>query len=836
MSMESIQDLLAFVEMPSRYLGSEINSIRKESGHVKLRMALAYPDLYEIGTSHFGIQILYHLLNQQSWIAAERVFAPASDMEQLLRKHQIPLSSLECKRPLANFDIIGFSLLYEMNYTNVLNMLELAKLPLCSQQRDEDLPLIVAGGPCTCNPEPVADFFDAMVIGDGERAILQMCEVWLEWKKSGRPGKEALLRQWARIEGIYVPRFFVPQYDQGRILSINSELEDYRQVRKAVVEDLEKSFFPQKPIIPFGKPIHDRLRLEISRGCTRGCRFCQAGMIYRPVRERSPQQLMEMAEICLGATGYEDLSLLSLSTGDYRCLSELMHGLMERFSKEHVAISLPSIRAGSLSAELMQLIQKVRKTGFTIAPEAGSQRLRDIINKNIGKEDIISTVKSAFSLGWQVIKLYFMVGLPMERQADLQAIVDLIRELHQIRGPEGQKGKINVSVASFIPKPHTPFQWCAQASLAEAKEKIDWLRSHLKLPGIQFKWQNPEVSQIEGLMARGGRKLSTLLIEAHRQGCKFDGWSDQFRFEKWQAAMEKCGIELRLHNQRERKIEEMLAWDHIDQRIDKNYLIKEWQKAVTGETTIDCRLDACNQCGVCDFVRIAPKLSSQSGILAEGKRQKNHSPIAASTFRKIQILYSKTGPARFFGHLEMMRIILRALKRAGIALKFTEGFHPMPKVSFEDPLPLGMESKGEKFFISVPISVDPHSIASALNRHLPKGLMVQECRMVMSEEKRTQKQSTEYEVTIKDGFFDENSIKLFNNCKQVSIVRTNRKGKEKSIDLKERIICLSRIDDRRLMLSLKEETGFALRPLEIIDHVFDFSQDQMKSVRVVKLK
>ena len=537
MTTDSLDDILPFVEKPSRYLGSEINIVRKDLDRVKLRFALAFPDLYEIGTSHFGMQILYHILNADPDIAAERVFAPGVDMETLLRKTGRPLFSLESREPIRRFDIIGFSLLYELNYTNILTILDLAKIPFLATERSLTHPLIIAGGPCTCNPEPIADFFDALVVGDGENVVLEMAGAWLRWKKDTQADKESLLKRWSQIEGVYIPSFFKFRIDDRGIQTVIPRYSDYTKVRRAIVPDLDKIPFPEKPIIPFGKPVHDRLRLEVSRGCTRGCRFCQAGMIYRPVRERSPENLLSLSASSIAATGYEDISLLSLSTGDYGCIIPLMERLMTRFESDNVAVSLPSLRAGTLTPELMKLIKKVRKTGFTIAPEAGSQRLRDVINKNISEKEIIDTVKDAFNLGWQVIKLYFMIGLPTETEDDLEALVDLVKKLRKIKGPHGRRGKINVSVATFIPKSHTPFQWAGQISLAESRSKINRLHDQLRLPGIQFKWQNPEVSQLEGLWARGDRRLSRLLITAYKKGCRFDGWSDKFHYRLWQEAV-----------------------------------------------------------------------------------------------------------------------------------------------------------------------------------------------------------------------------------------------------------------------------------------------------------
>ncbi len=571
MSIDSIDDILPFVEKPSRYLGSEINIVKKDLDRVKLRFALAFPDLYEIGTSHFGMQILYHILNANPDIAAERVFAPAMDMEALLRSSGRPLFSLESREAIRRFDIIGFSLLYELNYTNILTILELAQIPFLASERNIDQPLIIAGGPCTCNPEPIADFFDAIVVGDGENVVVEMTGVWLRWKEEIRADKESLLKRWSQIEGVYIPSFFEVHIDDRGIQTVAPRYSDYTNVRRAVVSDLDKIPFPEKPIVPFGKPVHDRLRLEVARGCTRGCRFCQAGMIYRPVRERSPQHLLSMSARSTAATGYEDISLLSLSTGDYGCIIPLMEGLMARFASDNVAVSLPSLRAGTLTPELMALIKKVRKTGFTIAPEAGSQRLRDVINKNITEKEITDTVKDAFNMGWQVIKLYFMIGLPTETTDDLEALVDLVKKLRKIKGPGGRRGKINVSVATFIPKSHTPFQWAGQISLAESRSKINWLHDRLRLPGIQFKWQNPEVSRLEGLWSRGNRRLSRLLVRAYKKGCRFDGWSDKFSYRLWQEALEEEGLDPDIFATGKQDLDEPLPWDHIDSRVSRSF-------------------------------------------------------------------------------------------------------------------------------------------------------------------------------------------------------------------------------------------------------------------------
>ena len=833
MSIKIIQDILPLIEQPSRYLGSEINTIKKDHSKVALCVALAFPDLYEIGTSHFGLQILYHILNHQPDIVAERVFAPGVDMEDHLRSSGIPMTSLESHTPIDRFDIIGFSLLYELNYTNILTMLELAHIPFFTRQRDDSHPFVIAGGPCTCNPEPVADFFDAIVVGDGENVILEMSQAWLEWKAGGRSDKKTLLRTWSRIEGVYIPSFFKPKYDENGFQTLVPEFADYRTVKRVILDNLDGAAFPDAPVIPYGKPVHDRLRIEVSRGCTRGCRFCQAGMIYRPVRERSLDTLLSLSEACIASTGYEDLSLLSLSTGDYECIFSLMECLMNRYTSRRIAVSLPSLRVGTLTPDLMQLVKKVRKTGFTIAPEAGSQRLREVINKNITEEDIENTVKNAFGLGWQVIKLYFMIGLPTETHDDVQAIVDLVKTLRKIKGPNGRRGKLNVSVATFIPKPHTPFQWSSQISLADSKQKIRWLKKNLKMSGVHFKWQNPEVSMLEGLWARGDRRLSRLLQNAYEKGCKFDGWSDRFKFPLWQDALCDEGVDMDFYTTRVRDTKEPLPWDYIDTRVTKDFLRGELKKSEHGEFTVDCREGDCNNCGVCDFKTIAPKVFDNCEKVASKEFVPDN--FKETVYKNVTVSFSKKGQAKYFGHLELVRIFLRAIRRAGIPIKFTEGFHPKPKISFEDPLPVGLESLHENFYVSLRGDVKLQRLIGQLNKQLPKGIRVLTCELTSTKPVSHGVSSATYLVTKKDGFFNEKDVTCFKNKKELMVTRTGPKGKTKKIDLKEMVLKIELPDPNKLKITLKKETGRTVRPFEVVEKIFCMPVEEIKQAAIVKL-
>ncbi len=831
MSKKSIQDIMPLIERPSRYLGNEINIIKKDPDRVKLKFALVFPDLYEIGTSHFGLQILYSILNKKKEVCAQRVFSPGIDMEEYLRALKIPLMSLETKIPVCDFDLIGFSILYELNYTNILNILDLAGIPFYSSQRDDSYPLIVGGGPCTCNPEPVADFFDIIVVGDGENVILEIADTWLKFKENQNNGKESLLKLMSKIEGVYIPAFFKPEYDGNGIQTLRPKYSNYTKVTRAIAKNLDTLPFPDAPIVPYGKPVHDRLRLEVARGCTRGCRFCQAGMIYRPVRERSMETLLGLSEKALGKTGYEDISLLSLSTGDYECIIPLMQRMMEKCETRHIAVSLPSLRAGTLTPELMSLIKKVRKTGFTIAPEAGTQRLRKFINKNISEKEIVETVQDSFDLGWQVIKLYFMIGLPSERKEDIQGIVDLVKKLRKIKVHKGKFGKINVSVSTFIPKPHTPFQWEPQLSLNEAKERINWIKSNLKMPGIRFKWQNPETSMLEGLFARGNRQLSRLLVAAHKKGCKFDGWSDRFDFRLWQEACEDTGVEIDYFNRRKRDIDEPLPWDHIDTKVSKDFLKEEREKAENLESTGDCRRGDCKGCGVCDFEIIEPIVFESSKKHKSVKIEKSENKF----YRKLKVSFSKTGKAKYFGHLELVNIMFRAIKRADIEIKYSQGFHPKPKVSFEDPLALGIESEIENMYFAVSHLIKREEVVTRLNKQLPEGLEILSCTEAPSKAEINRINGFTYRIRIKDFDFDKSAIQKFKNKEVVIVERLNKKGKINKINLKNVVLNINLTSKKEIEFILKPDKGKTVRPYEVLKKIFNFTDKQNKQALVVKI-
>jgi radical SAM family uncharacterized protein/radical SAM-linked protein len=708
-------------EKPARYMGGEVGIVKKTSPEI--RFALAFPDVYEIGMSHLGFQILYGILNSLDWLAAERVYAPWPDREAQLTESGTPLATLESGTQLSKVDILGFTLQHELSYTNILNMLRLSGIPLLSSDRDDSWPIVIGGGPCAYNPEPLADFFDAFLIGDGEEAVIEIAGICREHKKSGLK-KNDLLERLATVQGVYIPSFFNTEFhDDGRISGIVPLKSGYSSVRRRFVADLETTPYPTSPVIPFLKTVHDRVSMEIGRGCTRGCRFCQAGYIYRPVRERSPEKILETVEETLKHTGYDEISLLSLATGDYGCLTPLLMDLMSKYAASRVAVSFPSLRVGSLSDELMEEIKKVRKTGLTLAPEAGSERLRSVINKGITEEALLRDANSAFSAGWRLIKLYFMIGLPTETMDDIIEIVELSRRVKYEGKLCGKMGEVNVSVSSFVPKAHTPFQWEEQISYEEILTKQEFLRNELKRRRLNFKWHDAPLTVIEGVFARGDRRLGKVLVEAVNLGCRFDSWGDHFSFSAWQKAFSKAGIDPRFYL-RKRETDEILPWDHLDCGVSKEFLLTELRKSINKEYTPDCREDVCSGCGVCDFEEIRNRL-------ADGRKREMLDPVQPQApsgppeeSLRIRIKYSKTGAMIFLSHLELITLFTRAVKRAGIPVKYSLGFHPHPKFSFATALSVGVESFAEYLDLEVSAESGPDIIKEQLNASLPEGIAV----------------------------------------------------------------------------------------------------------------
>ncbi len=599
------EQILSRVQKPARYTGGEVNSVVKDKNSVKLRYAFCFPDSYEIGMSHLGMKILYSLVNARDDAWCERVFAPWTDMEEELRKADMPLFALESGDALADFDVIGFTLQYELSYSNVLNMLDLGKVPLRSRDREKLTPLVIGGGPCACNPEPLADFFDIFLPGEGEEVTNELLDLLLVHKEKGSTKLE-FLREAAKIEGVYVPAFYTVEYhDDGTIAAVTPREGAPAKIKKRIIADLDKVYYPDKFIVPFIDIVHDRAVAEVFRGCIRGCRFCQAGFIYRPIREKTSDTVNRQAKCLCDSTGYDEVSLCSLSTSDYTGIEQLIPKMFSWAIPEKINVSLPSLRVDNFSEELMEELKKVRKSGLTFAPEAGTQRLRDAINKNVTEEEVLSTCAQAFRGGWTAVKLYFMMGLPTETLEDIAGIAELAQKVVNefYKNPDKPKGKgvtVSISVASFVPKPFTPFQWEPQDTMEQLVEKQKFLMENVHTHKIQVSWHQSQTSFLEGVFARGDRKLCDVIESAWRKGCKFDGWDEYFLFDKWMESFRECGVDPAFYSNRRREFAEILPWDHLDYGVRKAFLEEENKKAHQSVTTPNCR----QKCAACGAARL----------------------------------------------------------------------------------------------------------------------------------------------------------------------------------------------------------------------------------------
>ena len=602
---QKMERILSNVQKPGRYVGGELNSVIKDKADVDVRFAFCFPDVYEMGMSHLGMKILYSVLNEQPDIWCERVFAPWVDMEEEMRKHDIPLFALESGDSVAEFDFIGFTLQYELSYTNILNMLNLAGIPIRAQDRTDLFHIVVAGGPCACNPEPLADFVDLFFIGEGEQVDLEVIRLYQACKKEGKSKKE-FLQEAAQIQGVYVPSLYsVTYHDDGTIKEMIPHAAAPKTVRKRLELDMDQAYFPDKFVVPSIEIVHDRAVAEVQRGCIRGCRFCQAGFIYRPVREKSSDMINRQCRSICEHTGYDEISLSSLSTSDYSQIEDLLDTLLSWTDDEKVSVSLPSLRVDGFSNELMDKLKTVRRSGLTFAPEAGTQRLRDVINKNVTEEELMKTVQTAFEGGWTTIKLYFMIGLPTETMEDVAGIAHLGQQVVEAyySNPKRAKGrsvKVTCSASSFVPKPFTPFQWEPQDSIETLHKKQEHLIGCVHSKKLTCNWHDADTSFLEGVFARGDRRLGKVLEQAFEHGCKFDGWSDFFFLPKWLEVFEECGIDPTFYNQRRRSFDEILPWDHIDYGIKKSFLKRECEKAYQNATTPNCQ-EACSACGAACF-------------------------------------------------------------------------------------------------------------------------------------------------------------------------------------------------------------------------------------------
>ncbi len=762
-----MKELLPLLPHPSHYIGIEEGAIRKAPGSVRLRCALAFPDLYEVGMSYLGQKILYGILNEREDIAAERVFAPSPEAGDLLRAHGVPLATLESDTPLGETDLLGFAVTHELCFTNVLYMLDLAGIPLRRSDRGEDLaacPLIAAGGGCAISAEPLAPFMDLMLLGEGEAMLPELCDLLIRAREAGWT-RSRLIREATAIPGVYAPGLYTHDAE-GRLTPL---FPDTPRPTRRVVADLDAAPYPQRQVVPFGA-VHNRLSLEIARGCTRGCRFCQAGILYRPARERSLADIERILGGCLDETGFDDVSFLSLSTGDFSALKTLFLGVADRCAAEQVSVSLPSLRVGSIDADIMARMAGIRRTGATLAPEAGSRRLRDVINKGITEEELLDHVRALAAYGWQQVKLYFMIGLPGETREDLDAIADLCRKARDAAGRP--RLQITAAISPFVPKPFTPFQWEPQISPDEMRARIQYLRDLFRAEkSMKLRWHEPDMSRLEGILSRGDRRLADVVESAYRKGAIFASWVDHFRLDPWLEALSEHGLsEEACTGGRPVFLEEAgdaslapdmppctedtpedasgsgeprrpapLPWDHLEAGVSRAFLLRERERALAGSRTEDCRYAACRQCGACDTARPS-RLSAADGpyrnrlnlpardqgaSLPPPERPARQarpaaphlSPALIARAVRYRIWHSKEGEAAYISQLELQTLLERAMRRAGLPLSFSQGFHPMPLISFGRALPVGVHSRAEWFSVTLR---EPMSAAEVMARLAPR--------------------------------------------------------------------------------------------------------------------
>ncbi len=721
-------ELLSQVEKPSRYLGNEVNAVYKNLDDVEVRLALVFPDLYDLGLGNLGLHILYAVCNRLPWLWAERSYSPGVDMEKLLRDRNLPLFVLESKDSLALMDGIGITLQSELTYSNILNVIDMAGIPLRTADRDESHPLTFAGGPAVFNPEPIAPFMDFFVIGDGEDAVVDVAHVLRKFK--GRPRAEKLAAL-ALVEGVYVPSLYpFETMEDGQILP----KVDHPKIRKRITRDLDGATFPTDYIVPFTQQVHDRISLEVLRGCTQGCRFCQAGMTTRPVRERKIEKIAELMEKTLENTGYEEVSLVSLSTCDYSQVQKMVAAAVEVARKDRVSISLPSLRLDSFSVELADMVSETRKSGITFAPEAASPRLRSVINKFIPDDELLNMSAGAYSLGWDVVKLYFMIGLPTERDDDVEAIADLAIRTWKQGLSINPRARINLGVSTFVPKPFTPFQWASQVHMDETNRRQDILSKMLyKKKSIKFGRHDPKTTFLEGLVSRADRRAADLIELAFRKGARFEAWSEHLDFNAWMEAVEELDFDVEFAL-RERDLNERLPWDHIDILIPKGWFQQDWERATLLKHAQDCRHRKCHKCGVIDEERelCATMLRDHVQARALPEFQIPEKPVRVELMpvQRLVFRYARTGAARFLSHLESKNAWTRTLRRARTPLAYSHGFHPHPKLAFSAAVPCGEETTGDYMDIGLTEEVDPQELMARLRMTLPNGFELLGVRQV----------------------------------------------------------------------------------------------------------
>lgn len=827
------------VEKPGRYAGLEYSAWKKPWDEAEVRWVLVFPDVYEVGLSHLGLRIIYHRLNALPRVLADRAYTPWPDMEEFLRRKKDCLLSLEHNVPLRCFDFVGFSLQYELSYTNVLTVLDLSSIHLKAEERGEKDPFVIAGGPCVFHAEPLAEVFDLMVVGEGEEVVVELVELYRRWKKEGGSRRD-FLEAARSISGIYVPLFFSPLYSAGgELKGIKPLFPDYQKVTKRLVADLNNSSLNiHGDLVPVMEIVHDRLTVEIARGCTRGCRFCQAGYLYRPVREFSPRKIVERVVKGIEITGYEEVSLLSLSAGDYSLIQALLPVLMRILERNYTALSLPSLRVGTLTEEMISAIKRVRKTGFTLAPEAGTERLRKVINKDISTDELMLTAEKVFKAGWKLLKLYFMIGLPTEEDDDIEGIVFLCRDLWKLG--KLHYARLNVSVSTFVPKPHTPFQWCGQTSREKIQDRLLYLKDRFRhLKGVALKWHDPGQSFWEAVMARGDRKLFEVILRAWEKGARMDGWTEQFREGLWREASAELGLSPETYAHRDFGIEEVLPWEHLSTMVDRQYLLEEYKRAMSGTYTQDCRYGGCTGCGVCDFKKIKPliyggTLRDLEGIgVAEWGIVKDGEEAGLGEFW-YRFFYRKTGAARFFSQTDIQRLLVRAARRAKLPLAYSRGFHPHPRMSFVDAIPVGMESDCEIGYVVLTRRMEPCDMVKGWNTGLSGALEITSIQELKGKPAIPIPEEMWYRI---EGLSEEEVSRLArwkDNRREGDVITVRKAKGVKTVFLRDVLVDMEFKPQGSVLVGLKAKNGLIVRPQHILENA-GMDEERVAELRIVKV-
>lgn len=809
--IKEIEEILLQVVKPGRYVGGEMNLPEFERKNPRVRIVLAFPDVYEVGMSYFGFKILYELINSYDEYQAERVFAPWVDMEDKMRKFKIPLYSLDTFTTVKYFDVIGFTLQHELTYTNILNMINLSGLEIKSCDRQQALPLIIAGGPCAFNPEPLADFVDCFVVGDGEEVIIEILNIVADFKAHTKKTKNDLLKRLAGIKGIYVPSFYNITYKENlavkKFEKLNKDAPD--KIEKKIVDISNGSYPVRKPLVPYLNIIQDRFIIEVRRGCTRGCRFCNAGIITRPVRERAIENILETAQTGIDNTGFKEISLLSLSTTDHTTIEPIVRYLSDAFSGCKVSVTLPSLRIDSFDINLARKIIQVRKSGLTFAPEAGTERLRTVINKPISQKEFFSVIKDIFIAGWRTIKLYFMIGLPTETYEDLDGIAEMVKEIRCIAKKTNARNlQINVTLSPFIPKPDTPFQWESLLEKEEIEKRYRYVKDKIRARNVSVKRHNIEQTFIEAVFSRGDRRLGKALQFAFENGCKFDSWDEIFKSEKWQDVFEKANINPKIYTNPDITFEDVLPWEHISAGVNKKYLISEKKLSESGVISGDCIYEQCVKCGVCS--------NSTKNVLAKSKELNLYrinqivSKVKEKSFYqsrqpllRVRVKFTKEGILKFISHLDLIKSLNILLSRTNLNLFYTAGFNPQIKIQYSPPLPIGFESKSEYFDVYLSEHTDHYIILGELQNLNQKYLKFIDAQQIPLNATSLEASiiSANYKIIVHP--FEENKM-FFNKSKLIEKVKEFYSKPEFLIDRK-RSKGIKTIDLRKIIYKIYVE-------------------------------